>query len=264
MSRYRVRIVGRGERTMLFAHGFATDQRIWRLLSPQFESEYRVVLFDYLGAGKSDLDAYGLRRYESLDGYASDVLELCEALELRDAILVAHSVSGMVGVLAANREPSRFSDLILIGPSPRYLNDAGYTGGFERAEVDQMLQTMEQDYAGWALFLAPRVTRNADRPWLAFEVEQSFRDTNPGIARHLAQVVFYSDHRVDLAKVTVPSLILQCADDLIVPESVGEYLRDNLPHSTLRFLSAHGHYPQLTDPDETATAMRAYLAARAP
>lgn len=263
LSRYRVRIVGRGPRTMLLAHGFATDQRIWRLFSPHFESEYRVVLFDYLGAGQSVLDAYGARHYDSLDGYASDLLELCEALDVRDAVLVAHSVSGMVSVLAANRDPSRFSDLVLIAPSPRYLNDTGYTGGFERDEVDQMLNTMEKDYAGWALFLAPRVTKNSDRPWLAFEVEQAFRDTNPKVARHLAQVLFYSDHRDDLAKVTVPSLILQCTDDLIVPETVGEYLRDNLPHSTLRFLAAHGHYPQLTDPDETARAIREYLSTRA-
>lgn len=263
LSRYRVRVVGRGERTMLLAHGFATDQRIWRLLAPWLEPHYRLVLFDYLGAGQSDLEAYQARRYETLDGYATDLLEVTAALDLRDAILVAHSVSGMVGVLAANREPSRFSDLILIGPSPRYLNDDGYAGGFERADVDQMLGRMEQDYAGWAAFLAPRVTQNAERPWLAFEVEQSFRDTNPHVARHLAQVLFYSDHRQDLSRVTVPSLILQCADDLISPESVGEFLRDHLPHSTLRFLTAHGHYPQLTDPEETASAIRSYLDSRA-
>ena len=263
LSRYRVRVVGRGSRTLLLAHGFATDQRIWRLLSPLLEPHYRLVLFDYLGAGQPDLDAYWSRRYDTLDGYATDLLEVTAALDLHDVTLVAHSVSGMVGVLAANREPGRFSHLVLIGPSPRYLNDTGYAGGFERADVDHMLGNMEKDYAGWAAFLAPRVTQNADRPWLAFEVEQSFRDTNPDVARHLAQVLFYSDHRDALAKVTVPSLVLQCADDLISPESVGEYLRDNLPHSTLRFLAAHGHFPQLTDPEETAAAIRAYLETRA-
>lgn len=264
IDRNNVRVIGHGTRPMVLAHGFGTDQRAWRLITPALEAEYRLVLFDYVGAGQSDLSAYSARRYESLEGYASDLLEVCAALGLHDAIFVGHSVSGMVGVLAANREPERFSHLIMIGPSPRYLNDGEhYTGGFEREDIDGMLGAMEQNYSGWAAFLAPQVMRNPERPWLTFELEESFRATDPVIARQFAQTLFYADHRADLAKVTVPSLVMQCADDVVAPRSVGEYLRDNLPNATLHHLSATGHYPQLSAPDETVHAIRSYLQARA-
>ena len=261
LARNNVRVLGRGARPMLFAHGFGCDQHMWRYVTPAFEDDYRIVLFDYVGCGRSDLGAYDPERYAALDGYVQDVLDVVHALDLRDVILVGHSVSSMVGVLAANREPDRFDRLVLIGPSPRYLNEApSYVGGFERADIEGLLETMDKNYIGWANFLAPAIMKNPDRPELGEELTESFCSTDPVIARRFAETTFFADNRADLAAVRVPSLILQCSEDIIAPLEVGEYLHRELPGSTLRVMAATGHCPHMSAPDETIALMKAYLA----
>jgi sigma-B regulation protein RsbQ len=260
IARNNVREFGRGEQPMLFAHGFGCDQNMWRFVTPAFADDYRIVVFDYVGSGKSDLSAYDTRRYGSLAGYAQDVLDVIHALDLRDVIFVGHSVSSMVGVLAANREPERFSQLILVGPSPRYINEApDYVGGFERRDIEGLLETMEKNYIGWANFLAPAVMKNPDRPELSEELEASFCSTDPVIARRFAEATFFSDNRDDLVAVQVPSLIMQCSDDMLAPPDVGDYLARTLPNSTLRVLEATGHCPHMSHPGETIGVIREYL-----
>ena len=230
-----VRVFGHGTQPMVFAHGFGCDQNMWRFVTPAFEDDYRIVLFDYVGSGKSDLTAYDGDRYSTLNGYARDVLDVCHALDLHDVIFVGHSVSSMVGVLAANAEPERFSRLIFVGPSPRYINDPpDYVGGFDRPDIEGLLETMEKNYVGWANFLAPAVMKNPDRPELSEELEASFCSTDPIIARRFAEATFFADNRGDLTAVRVPSLIMQCSDDMIAPLPVGDYLSEALAGSTLR------------------------------
>jgi sigma-B regulation protein RsbQ len=259
LKRNNVKVSGSGSQPMLFAHGFGCDQNMWRFLVPAFEHDYRIVLFDYVGSGKSDLSAYDPPRYSTLDGYASDILDICEALDLREVILVGHSVSSMVGLLAAKRQPGRFAKLIMVGPSPRYINDADYVGGFEREEIEGLLDLMDRNYIGWANFLAPVIMKNADRPELGQELQESFCSTDPKIARRFAEVTFFADNRADLAESPVPSLILQCSEDAIAPIEVGAYLARTMPASTLRVLRATGHCPHLSHPQETIEAIRGYL-----
>jgi sigma-B regulation protein RsbQ len=259
LSRNNVRVFGSGTQPMLFAHGFGCDQNMWRFVAPAFADDYRIVLFDYVGSGKSDLGAYDAKKYASLEGYAEDVLDICHALELENVIFVGHSVSSMVGVLAARREPERFAHLILVGPSPRYINDPPYVGGFERADIEGLLETMEKNYIGWANFLAPAIMKNAERPELAAELTDSFCSTDPVIARRFAEATFFADNRDDLAHVRVPSLILQCTDDMIAPNTVGEYLHRELSGSTLRVMKATGHCPHMSHPQETIQLMQEYL-----
>jgi len=259
-ERNNVKVFGTGTQPMLFAHGFGCDQNMWRFVTPAFADDYRIVLFDYVGSGRSDLPSYDPERYSTLDGYASDVLDICHALDLHDVIFVGHSVSCMVGVLAANREPDLFERLILVGPSPRYINDApNYVGGFERSDIEGLLETMEKNYLGWANFLAPAIMKNPDRPELAGELESSFCSTDPVIARRFAEATFFADNRRDLASVQVPSLIMQCSEDMIAPSAVGEYVSRELPLSTLRNLRATGHCPHMSHPEETIAVMREYL-----
>lgn len=264
-TRNNVKVFGKGARTLLFAHGFGCDQNMWRFVTPAFEEDYQIVLFDYVGSGKSDLSAYSAERYGSLDGYAQDVLDVCAALDLSDVIFVGHSVSGVVGILASIREPERFERLILVAPSPRYLNDPpDYAGGFERADIEGLLLMMEKNYMGWAHYLAPVVMGNPQQPELGQELEASFCSTDPVIARRFAEVTFFGDNRSDLPEVPVPSLILQCADDLIAPLEVGDYLHRQLPHSTLHRMKATGHCPQMSHPEETIQAMKDYLSVAQP
>ena len=260
LSRNNVKVFGRGTQPMLFAHGFGCDQNMWRFVTPAFADDYRIVLFDYVGSGKSELAAYDLERYATLKGYASDVLDVSHALELQNVIFVGHSVSSMVGVLAANREPGLFERLILIGPSPRYINDApAYVGGFERSDIEGLLETMEKNYIGWANFLAPVIMKNPDHPELTSELVTSFCSTDPVVARRFAEATFFADNRSDLAAVEVPSLIMQCSDDMIAPAAVGEYVSRELRGSTLRHLRATGHCPHMSHPKETVAVMREYL-----
>ena len=245
---------------MLFAHGFGCDQNMWRYVTPAFEDEYRIVLFDYVGSGKSDLGAYDADRYSRLEGYAQDVLDVCRALDLRDVIFVGHSVSSMVGVLAANQEPDRFARLVMVGPSPRYINDApDYVGGFERADIEGLLEMMDSNYIGWANFLAPAIIKNPDRPELGEELTESFCSTDPSIARRFAEATFFADNREDLRGVRMPSLVMQCSDDMIAPPEVGEYVHRALPGSTLRVMKATGHCPHMSHPEETIQVIREYL-----
>ncbi|HEY0140669.1 MAG TPA: alpha/beta hydrolase [Thermoanaerobaculia bacterium] len=259
LTRNNVQVSGRGTRPMLFAHGFGCDQNMWRFLTPAFENDYRLILFDYVGSGRSDIAAYDLERYSSLEGYTQDVLDVCAALDLHDAIFVGHSVSCMVGLLAARRQPDRFAKLVMIGPSPRYLNDAGYTGGFEREDIEGLLTLMDKNYIGWASALAPMIMGNPARPELTQELEESFCSTDPKIARRFAEVTFFGDNRGDLAGAALPSLILQCNDDAIAPMAVGEYVHREMPGSTLQILEATGHCPHMSHPRETIAAMREYL-----
>jgi sigma-B regulation protein RsbQ len=262
LARNNVRIVGQGSEPMLLAHGFGCDQTMWRFVAPAFEATHKVVLFDFVGCGKSDARAYNARRYASLDGYARDVIEVCRAAELNDKVIfVGHSVSSIIGVLAAKMQPDLFKQLILIGPSPRYINDPpDYRGGFERAEIEGLLDLMEKNYLGWASFLAPVVMKNAERPELKDELQQSFCAMDPKIARRFAEVTFMSDNRADLADVRVPALVMQCSDDAIAPEAVGEFTKERLPHSSLRLLEATGHCPHLSHPAETISVIKEYLA----
>jgi sigma-B regulation protein RsbQ len=259
LTRNHVHVSGRGTQPMLFAHGFGCDQNMWRFVAPAFEDDYRVVRFDYVGSGRSDLSAYDPQRYATLDGYAQDVLDVVHALDLRDVILVGHSVSSMVAVLAANREPDRFERLILIGPSPRYVNDPPYVGGFERGDIEGLLEMMEHNYIGWASFLAPAIMKNPERPELGEELTDSFCSTDPVISRRFAEATFLSDNRADLAKVRVPALILQCSDDMVAPCEVGEYVHAQMPGSTFRVMKATGHCPHMSHPEETIELIRAYL-----
>jgi sigma-B regulation protein RsbQ len=244
---------------MLFAHGFGCDQNMWRFVYPRFEERYRVVLFDHVGAGGSDLSAYDPDRYSSLQGYADDVLEICRELDLRDVVFVGHSVSAMVGVLAAAAEPERFARLVLIGPSPRYIDDEGYAGGFSQEDVEGLLESMDSNYLGWSSQMAPVIMGNADRPELGEELTNSFCRTDPEIARRFARVTFMSDNREDLARVDVPSLVLQCSEDAIAPEQVGRYVEREMPAARLVMLDAIGHCPNLSAPDETADAIEEFL-----
>jgi sigma-B regulation protein RsbQ len=260
LARCNVQVSGRaGGQPMLFAHGFGCDQNMWRFVAPAFEDDHRVVLFDHVGAGGSDLGAYDPARYATLGGYADDVLEICAELDLRDVVFVGHSVSAMVGVLAAGREPERFSRLVLIGPSPRYIDDEGYTGGFSAEDIDGLLDSLASNYLGWSSAMAPAIMGRPDRPELGDELTNSFCRTDPDIARDFARVTFTSDNRADLANVTVPALVMQCSDDVIAPDAVGEYVHRALPGSELVRLRASGHCPNLSAPDETIAAMKAFL-----
>ena len=263
LTRNNVKVSGAGAQPMLFAHGFGCDQNMWRFVAPAFADDSRIVLFDYVGSGRSAVAAYDAERYATLDGYADDVLDVCRALDLRDVVFVGHSVSAMVGVLAAKREPDRFADLILIGPSPRYLNEAPhYVGGFERSDIEGLLETMDKNYIGWANYLAPAIMANAERPELGVELSESFCSTDPVIARRFAEATFYADNRADLADVRTPSLILQCSEDIIAPREVGDYVHRALAGSTLRQMRATGHCPHMSAPEETIALMREYLARR--
>ena len=260
IKRNNVKVVGDGSRVMMFAHGFGCDQNMWRFVTPAFENDYKVVLFDYVGSGKSDLAYYRPERYAELDGYAQDVIEICDALGVAGVIFVGDSVSSMIGMLASIQRPELFEKLIMIGPSPSYINDAtGYSGGFERKDIEDLLDLMDKNYIGWASFLAPTIMKNEHRPELAAELQESFCSTDPKIARRFAEATFFSDNRSDLASASVPSLIMQCSDDVIAPPSVGDYLHRHLANSTLRVMMATGHCPNMSHPDETIKIIREYL-----
>jgi sigma-B regulation protein RsbQ len=250
----------RAAQPMIFAHGFGCDQSMWRYVWPEFADDYRVVLFDHVGFGHSDHAAWDPTTYASLEGYAEDVLGICRELDLTDVVFVGHSVSAMIGVLAAAAEPDRFERLVLIGPSPRYIDDDGYTGGFTREDIDGLLDSLATNYLGWSSEMAPVIMGNEDRPALSEELTNSFCRTDPAIAAHFARVTFLSDNRDDLARVTTPSLVLQCAQDAIAPEAVGAYVHGHLPNSSYVALSATGHCPNLSAPEETVASMKAFLA----
>jgi sigma-B regulation protein RsbQ len=260
LERNAVRVSGvPSGRPILFAHGFGCDQGMWRFVAPDFEVDHRVVLFDQVGAGNSDLSAYDPDKYGSLRGYASDVVEICRELGLTDVVYVGHSVSAMIGVLALQQAPELFGALVMVGPSPRYVNDEEYTGGFTRADIVAMLDSLESNHLGWSAQMAPVIMGTPDRPELGEELTNSFCRTDPDIAHRFARVTFLSDNRDDLAAVAVPTLVLQCTDDVIAPEVVGRYVHEAIPGSVFTKLSATGHCPNLSAPEETTSAIRAFL-----
>ena len=259
LKRHNVNVIGGHHQTMVFAHGFGCDQNMWRYVAPAFAKDYRLVLFDYIGSGGSDASHYRASHYNTLDAYANDVLAIVSELGLERAIFVGHSVSAMIGVLAAIKEPTRFERLVLIGPSPRYLNDGGYVGGFERADIDALIESLDSNYLGWSSTMAPVIMGNADRPELGQELTNSFCQMDPHIARNFARVIFYSDNRSDLPKVKAQTLVLQCSSDVIAPAAVGEYVHKQVPNSELVQLAATGHCPNLSAPDETVAAMKRFL-----
>jgi sigma-B regulation protein RsbQ len=258
-ARNNVTVLGNGVSPMMFSHGYGCDQNMWRHVAPAFEPAYKVVLFDHVGAGGSDLSAFDRTKYRTLKGYADDVLEICHDLDLHHVTFVGHSVSAMIGVLAAIEQPERFENLVLVGPSPCYLNAEGYVGGFERQDVEGLLDVLDDNYLGWASTMAPVIMGNKGRPELAAELENSFCRTDPQIAKFFARVTFLADNRADLAKVRTRTLILQCSSDALAPLSVGEFVHREIPNSELIVMKATGHCPNLSAPEETISAMRAFL-----
>lgn len=244
---------------LLLAHGFGCDQNMWRLVVPLLAGDFRLVLFDYVGSGRSDPSAWSEQRYSSLEGYASDVLDVCEELDLRDVIFVGHSVSAMVGVLAAAKAPQRFSRLVMVAPSPRYIDEDGYRGGFSADDIGELLESLESNYLGWSAAMAPVIMGNADRPELGQELTTSFCATDPDMARVFARTTFLSDSREDLKTVAVPTLVLECKQDVIAPREVGAYVHDAIPGSRLVTLEATGHCPQLSAPRATAVAITDFI-----
>ena len=256
--RNNVRVSGRGQ-PMMLVHGFGCDQAMWRFVTPAFEADYQVVLLDLVGAGGSDASAYDLKKYSRLQGYAADILEICEELDLRDVVFVGHSVSAMIGVLAAIEQPERFAKLVLVGPSPCYVNRGDYVGGFTQADIDSLLDFLDSNHLGWSSTMAPVIMGTPDKPELSQELANSFCRTNPDIARHFARVTFHSDNRDDLPKAKTESLVLQCSHDAIAPDAVGEYVSTHLPNAHLVRLAATGHCPHLSAPAETIAAIKDFL-----
>ncbi|MFN3944358.1 MAG: alpha/beta fold hydrolase [Allosphingosinicella sp.] len=259
LVRNNVQVSGRGDPAILFAHGYGCDQNMWRHVAPAFEETHKVVLFDHVGAGRSDASAWDPDKYGSLAGYAGDVVEIGRALGLEGATFVGHSVSAMIGILAAKQAPGMFDRLVLVGPSPCYINDGDYVGGFGRADIEELLQFMDANFLGWSSMLTPQIMGNGDRPELAEELNNSFCRTDPEIAKHFARVTFLSDNRADLEDVPAKALILQCSEDVIAPEAVGRYMHRRLPGSDFVQMKATGHCPNLSAPEETVAAIKAWL-----
>lgn len=258
-ERHNIHIVGSGPTDMIMAHGYGCDQNMWRLITPAFEKDYRIVLFDLVGAGRSDLSAYDKKKYGTLEGHARDVLAIAAELTRGPAVFVGHSVSAMIGLLAGVANGSAFSSHVMIGPSPCYINDGDYVGGFSRADIESLLDTLDSNYLGWASAMAPKIMGAPEQPQLSEELTNSFCRTDPEIAKHFARVTFTSDNRADLPKLKEPTLVLQCSDDIIAPLSVGEYLHRHLPKSTLKVIDNIGHCPHLSSPDQIIDAMRSFL-----
>ncbi|MGW9493789.1 alpha/beta fold hydrolase [Streptomyces prasinus] len=258
--RNNVTVTGREDGpVLLLAHGFGCDQNLWRLMVPLLAEDFRLVLFDYVGSGRSDPSAWSEQRYSSLEGYAADVLDVCEELDLRDATFVGHSVSAMVGVLAAAEAPQRFSRLVMVTPSPCYIDEDGYRGGFSADDIGELLESLESNYLGWSAVMAPMIMGNADRPELGRELTTSFCATDPDMARVFARTTFLSDSREDLGTVAVPTLVLECEQDVIAPREVGAYVTAAIPGSRLVTLEATGHCPQLSAPQATAAAITDFM-----
>lgn len=259
VTRNNVHTAGVGATAMMFAHGFGCDQNMWRYVSPAFEDRFKIVLFDHVGAGGSDLRAYDSSKYSRLDGYANDVVEIGHELGLQQAVFIGHSVSAMIGLLASFKAPSMFKSLVMVGPSPRYIDDENYVGGFKAQQISELLEFLAHNHMGWSAAMAPAIMGNADRPELGEELTNSFCRTDPDIAKEFARVTFNADNRADIAKVAIPTLILQCSDDVIAPLAVGEYMHARMPGSELVVLKATGHCPNLSAPEEVVSAIRSFV-----
>ena len=259
LVRNHVHVGGNGDQAMIFAHGFGCDQNMWRLVAPAFEGDFKTVLFDHVGAGHSDLMAYDPEKYSSLSGYADDLIEICRELDLTQSVFVGHSVSAMIGVIASLKAPDLFESLVLIGPSPRYIDDGEYVGGFSAVQINELLASLDDNHMGWSAAMAPVIMGNPDRPELGEELTNSFCRTDPEIAKAFARVTFMSDNRAELPNVKARTLILQCKDDIIASEGVGEFVHLQVPGSEIVFLDAYGHCPNLSAPQEVIAAIRSFV-----
>lgn len=259
LARNNVTTLGNGSTPMLLAHGYGCDQHMWRLVTPAFRETHRMILFDHVGAGRSDASAYDPGKYSTLQGYADDVVDICHTLNVQHGVFIGHSVSAMIGVLAAIKEPDLFDRLVLIGPSPCYINEGAYVGGFTREDIDELLSFQDSNFLGWSASLAPVIMGSEDRPELAEELHTSFCQADPTIAKQFAAVTFLSDNRADLPKTPVRCLVVQCRDDVIAPMAVGEYVYHHLPDAEMTVLNATGHCPHLSAPEETVSAIKAFL-----
>lgn len=260
--RNNVHVAGAGPATIFFAHGFGCDQNMWRLLTPAYALKYRTVLFDLVGSGGSDLSAFNPQKYSTLQGYADDVREIVEEFGQGPAIFVGHSVSAMIGMLVDIDAPGTFAAQAMIGPSPCYINDGDYVGGFGREDIESLLDALESNYLGWSSTMAPAIMGAPEQPALAEELTNSFCRTDPEIAKHFARVTFLSDLRSELPRLTTPTLVLQCDDDMIAPIAVGEYMHRTLPRSTLKIIENVGHCPHLSQPGASTDAIDQFLASQ--
>jgi sigma-B regulation protein RsbQ len=259
ISRNNVTRFGSGSQTIIFSHGYGCDQNMWRYITPAFEKDYDIILFDHVGSGKSDEKMYDFAKYNSLNGYADDIIELCEELALEKVIFVGHSVSSIIGVLAAAERPDIFIRLIMIGPSPCYINDDEYFGGFSRKDIDELIETLESNYLGWSSAITPVIVGDPDKPEITEELHNSFCRMNPEIAKHFAKVTFLGDNRDDLSRISIPALVIQCHPDMIAPLQVGKYVHKKMQNGSLTQLDASGHCPHLTAPEQTIEAIKTYL-----
>lgn len=259
IDRNHVTQFGKGCQPMMFAHGYGCDQKMWRFITPEFENEYRIVLFDHTGSGNSDESAYDFEKYNSLQGYAHDIIEICDELKISNIIFIGHSVSCMIGVLAAIQRPDLFEKLILIGPSPCYINQASYFGGFSREDIEDMVDTLESNYLGWSSHITPIISGHPEKPEYSDELHNSFCRMNPEIAKHFAKVTFLGDNREDLSKVTVPVQVIQSNPDVISQSEVGKFVHNKLQNSIYTQIEVPGHIPHLTDPTATIAAIRKFL-----
>jgi sigma-B regulation protein RsbQ len=259
IKKNNVTILGTGNKIMFFVHGYGCDQNMWRFITPHFKNTYKIVLIDLVGTGKSDESAYDYDKYNSLEGHADDIINICDALNLEDVCMVAHSVSAMIATLAAVKRPTLFKKLIMIGPSPRYINDADYFGGFSEKDIEELLETLDSNYLGWSSAMAPVIMGNLDRPELAAELETSFCQNNPEIASHFAKVTFLADNRSDLKKLAIDTLIIQSEEDAIASLEVGQFVHKNIANSKLVILESTGHCPHMSAPNKTIEAIKNYL-----
>jgi sigma-B regulation protein RsbQ len=258
-KRNNINIKGTGQEVIMFAHGFGCDQNMWRYVTPAFEEKYTILLFDHVGAGNSDLAAYDAKKYDTLEGYADDIIEILTALQVSNVIFVGHSVSSMIGIIAAAKVPLLFKSLILVGPSPSYINDDAYTGGFTRSEIEELLESLDNNHLGWSMAMAPVIMANPERKELGEELANSFCKTDPAIAKQFARTTFLTDKRELLPAVDHPTLILQCSDDVIAPQEVGKYMHEKIRNSKLVIMKATGHCPNLSAPAETIEAINQFL-----
>lgn len=258
-KRHNVHVIGRGATDMIFAHGYGCDQNMWRFLTPAFEDRYRIILYDLMGSGKSEISGYDRKKYAQLEAHADDVIAILRALGRGPAVFVGHSVSAMIGLLAGIKAPELFRSHVMIGPSPCYIDDEGYVGGFKRADIEGLLETLDRNYLGWASAMAPKIMGAPDKPELSKELENSFCRTDPAIAKHFAHVTFLSDNRKDVPRLRQPALVLQSSDDMIAPLAVGDFMKRELSDGTLSLIDNIGHCPHLSAPVAVAEAMHAFL-----
>ncbi|KQQ45069.1 sigma factor sigB regulation protein rsbQ [Duganella sp. Leaf126] len=258
-QRNNVHCHGDGEHTMMFVHGYGCDQSMWRFIHPAYSRRYKIVLLDLTGSGGSDLSAYDRDKYADLHGHAQDILEIIELYAKGKVIFVGHSVSAMIGLLASIQRPERFAAQVMIGPSPSFINDGDYVGGFNAEDVDQLLKMIDENYLDWSRQMVPAIMGAPNQPHLTRELLTRFERNDQDIARHFARVTFTADHRADLARSTIPSLVLQCSDDLLAPREVGIYLREHLPNSVVKMVSNVGHCPHLSAPEDSSAYIDAFL-----